>query len=300
MCAQIIDGKRVSAELNRETEDAVRRLTTRHGVTPCLAVVLVGDDPASKVYVGMKEKRAGQLGIGSRKILLPEDTTQETVLETVRQLNETPEVNGILVQSPPPPHIDEHQIVLTLNPAKDVDCFHPYNVGKMLIGDRDGFFPCTPAGILVLLQRHGIDPSGKHAVILGRSNIVGKPLAALLMQKAGGANATVTVCHSRTSGIAGICRQADILVAALGKREFVTADMVKPGAAVVDVGINRVDDPSAKRGYRLVGDVAFDEVAEVASWITPVPGGVGPMTIAMLMRNTVSACARQNGLPAPF
>ena len=190
-------------------------------------------------------------------------------------------------------------MILRIDPQKDVDCFHPYNVGKMLIGDRDGFFPCTPQGVMVLLDRHGLDPEGKHAVILGRSNIVGKPMMALLVQKAGGANATVTVCHSRTRNIPDLTRQADLLIAAIGKPGFVTSDMVKEGAIVVDVGVNRVDDASAKRGYRLVGDVEFDTVSEKASWITPVPGGVGPMTIAMLMQNAVKACKRQNGLSSP-
>lgn len=296
MSAKLIDGKATAAEINRETAEEVAGLKSAHGLTPGLTVVIVGEDPASKVYVGMKEKRARELGLNSGKIALPAGTTQEELLSLVDRLNADPEVHGILVQSPPPSHIDEHEITLRIDPAKDVDCFHPYNVGKMLIGDKDGFFPCTPYGVMLLLERHGIDPCGKHAVIVGRSNIVGKPMAALLMQKAAGANATVTVCHSRTPNTAELCLQADIVIAAIGKAGFVTGDMVKPGAVVIDVGVNRVDDPAAKRGYRLVGDVAFDEVAPTASWITPVPGGVGPMTIAMLMKNAVDACKRQNGL----
>ncbi len=296
MAAQLIDGKTISAQVNEESATEVKKLQEKHGCTPGLAVVLVGSDPSSQVYVNMKEKRTKQLGMNSFKYELPEHTTQEDLLKLVHELNENPKVHGILVQSPPPPQIDEQEIILSINPKKDVDCFHPFNVGKMLIGDRDGFFPCTPYGVMVLLERSGIDPTGKHAVIVGRSNIVGKPMMALLMQKAQGANATVTVCHSRTPDIAAHCQRADILVAAIGKPEFVTADMVKPGAVVVDVGINRVDDPTAKRGYRLVGDVAFEEVKEKASWITPVPGGVGPMTIAMLLQNTVKACKLQNGV----
>ena len=296
MSAQIIDGNATAKQVNQETAAEVERLKSMHGLTPGLAVVIVGDDPASQVYVGMKEKRANELGLLSRKIVLAAETTQDELLAVVDQLNADPAIHGILVQSPPPPHIDEKDITLRINPAKDVDCFHPYNVGKMLIGDTDGFFPCTPYGVMVLLERHGIDPAGKHAVVIGRSNIVGKPMAALLVQKAKGANATVTICHSRTPDIAEQARQADILIAAIGKANFVTADMVKPGAVVIDVGINRVDDPAAKRGYRLVGDVDYDAVAAKAAWITPVPGGVGPMTIAMLMQNAVKACKLQHGL----
>jgi len=296
MAAQLIDGKRISAEVNQETAAEVQRLKDAHGLQPGLTVVIVGADPASQVYVRTKEKRANELGLWSQKIELPAETTQEELLRVIDELNGDPRVHGILVQSPPPPQIDEREVVLRLDPKKDVDCFHPYNVGKMLIGDRDGFFPCTPYGIMVLLERHGIDPCGKHAVVLGRSNIVGKPMMALLMQKAAGANATVTVCHSRTPNIKELCLQGDIVLAAIGKAEFLTGDMVKPGAVVVDVGINRVEDPAAKRGYRLVGDVEFEAVAAKASWITPVPGGVGPMTIAMLMQNAVKAAKLQNGI----
>ncbi len=296
MAAQLIDGKRVAAEVNAETAAQVAQLQSEHGLRPGLAVVIVGQDPASQVYVNMKEKRAAELGLYSRKIELPADTTQAALLQVIDELNADAQINGILVQSPPPPQIAENEVILRIDPRKDVDCFHPYNVGKMLIGDRDGFFPCTPYGIMVLLERHGLDPAGKHAVVIGRSNIVGKPMMSLLMQKAKGANATVTVCHSRTPNIPELTLQADILIAAIGKAEFVTADMVKPGAIVVDVGINRVEDGSSKNGYRLVGDVKFDEVSAKASWITPVPGGVGPMTIAMLMQNTVKACKMHNSI----
>lgn len=292
MAAQLIDGRVVGDQINAETAAATATLLRERNVRPGLAVVLVGENPASQVYVGMKEKKAKELGFNSVKIVMPADTTQAALLQRINELNNDPAIHGILVQSPPPPQIDENAVILAMNPAKDVDCFHPYNVGKMLIGDQDGFFPCTPYGVVVLLERSGVDCAGKHVVVIGRSNIVGKPLMALLVQKAKGANATVTVCHSRTPNIADYTRQADILIAAIGKPEFVTADMVKPGAVVVDVGINRVKDATTKSGYRLVGDVAFKEVAEKASMITPVPGGVGPMTIAMLMRNALHACQR--------
>ena len=296
MSAQIIDGTRVAAQVHIETAAAAKALMDTHGLQPGLTVVIVGSDPASQVYVGMKEKRARELGFYSQKIEMPATTTQAELLAVIDKLNRDPKVHGILVQSPPPPQIDEQEITLRIDPRKDVDCFHPYNVGKMLIGDTDGFYPCTPYGVMVLLERSGIDPAGKHAVVLGRSNIVGKPMMALLVQKAKGANATVTVCHSRTPNIKDYCRQADIIVAAIGKAEFLKGDMVKPGAVVIDVGINRVEDAAAKKGYKLVGDVAYEEVAAKASWITPVPGGVGPMTIAMLMQNTVKACKLQNGI----
>ncbi|MFA4943689.1 MAG: bifunctional methylenetetrahydrofolate dehydrogenase/methenyltetrahydrofolate cyclohydrolase FolD [Lentisphaeria bacterium] len=297
MSAQIIDGKNISAQVNAETADLAAELLAKHGARPGIAVVLVGDDPASRVYVNSKERKAADLGFHSAKVELPATATQEEVMAVVERLNRDPRIHGILVQSPPPKQIDERAIILGINPAKDVDCFHPVNVGKMLIGDQDGFLPCTPWGVMELLRRSGINPAGKHAVILGRSNIVGKPLMALLVQKAKGADATVTVCHSRTPDIAAFARQADILIAAIGKPEFVTAAMVKPGAVVVDVGINRVADPKAKNGSRLCGDVAYAECAAKASWITPVPGGVGPMTIAMLMRNTLRACQMALKLP---
>lgn len=296
MSAKIIDGKAIAAQVNEETAKEVAFLARNHSLQPGLAVVLVGEDPASKVYVNMKSRKSAELGIFSDKRVLPQDATQEDVMAVVNELNNDPKIHGILVQSPPPPQIDEEAVIAAINPRKDVDCFHAENVGKMLIGDSRGFLPCTPHGVMTLLERSGIDPSGKHAVIIGRSNIVGKPMMALLVQKAKGANATVTVCHSRTPDVSKFTRDADIIIAAIGKPEFVTGDMIKEGAAIIDVGMNRVDAPEREKGYKLVGDVKFDEAVEKASHITPVPGGVGPMTIAMLMHNTVKACKLQNGL----
>lgn len=294
--SNIIDGKKISAIINGETAEAVTLLKKENNLTPGLAVILVGENPASKVYVNMKVKKCHELGIFSDKRVLDADSTQEELLALIDELNKDSKINGILVQSPPPPQIDEAAVVAAIDPKKDVDCFHAENVGKMLLGEEDGFLPCTPHGVMVLLEKSGVDPSGKHVVVIGRSNIVGKPMMALMVQKADGANATVTVCHSRTKNMEELTRQADIVVAAIGKPEFVKANMIKDGAVVIDVGINRVDDATSPRGYRLVGDVAFDEVAEKASLITPVPGGVGPMTIAMLMHNTVKACKMQNNV----
>lgn len=282
----ILNGKEIAAEVLAGCREKAGILQSR-GVTPGLAVVIVGDDPASHVYVNSKVKTCGELGIHSRKIELPTETTQEEVLQVVRDLNEDPAIHGILVQSPPPPHINEEEIIRLLDPRKDVDGFHPVNAGKLVMEDESGFVPCTPQGCIHLLERAGIETSGANAVVIGRSMIVGKPMALLLMGK--GVNATVTVAHSRTRELAAVCRQADILVAAIGKPGFVTADFVKDGAVVIDVGINRVEDSSKKRGFRLVGDVAYDEVAPKCHAITPVPGGVGPMTIAFLMSNTVKA-----------
>lgn len=282
----ILNGKEIAAEVLAECREKVGTLQSR-GVTPGLAVVIVGDDPASHVYVNSKVKTCGEMGIHSRKIELPVETTQEEVLQVVRDLNGDPAIHGILVQSPPPPHINEEEIIRLLDPRKDVDGFHPVNVGKLVMEDESGFVPCTPQGCIHLLEKAGIETSGANAVVIGRSMIVGKPMALLLMGK--GVNATVTVAHSRTRELAAVCRQADILVAAIGKPGFVTADFVKDGAVVIDVGINRVEDSSKKRGFRLVGDVAYDEVAPRCHAITPVPGGVGPMTIAFLMSNTVKA-----------
>jgi len=282
----ILNGKEIAAEVLAECREKAGILQSR-GVTPGLAVVIVGDDPASHVYVNSKVKTCGELGIHSRKIELPTETTQEEVLQVVRDLNEDPAIHGILVQSPPPPHINEEEIIRLLDPRKDVDGFHPVNAGKLVMEDESGFVPCTPQGCIHLLEKAGIETSGANAVVIGRSMIVGKPMALLLMGK--GVNATVTVAHSRTRELAAVCRQADILVAAIGKPGFVTADFVKDGAVVIDVGINRVEDSSKKRGFRLVGDVAYDEVAPKCHAITPVPGGVGPMTIAFLMSNTVKA-----------
>jgi methylenetetrahydrofolate dehydrogenase (NADP+)/methenyltetrahydrofolate cyclohydrolase len=250
-------------------------------------VVLVGNDPASRAYVRSKDKMCRELGLHSVKIELPEETTQEELLGRVDALNRDPAIHGILVQSPPPPHIDEAAIVMALDPAKDVDGFHPINIAKLALADESGFVPCTPLGCLRLLQESGTQTSGAHVVVLGRSMIVGKPMALLLMQK--GIDATVTVVHSRTRNLSEITRSADVIIAAIGKAEFVKAGHVREGAVVIDVGINRVEDAKATRGYRLVGDVAFDEVAPKVRAITPVPGGVGPMTIAMLMANTVKA-----------
>lgn len=292
--AKIIDGKAIAEKIHERTAAQTRELKEKHGLQPGLAVILVGEDPASKIYVGMKAKKCAELGLFSDKRVLPTNATQEEVLALVRELNADPKIHGILAQSPPPPHIDEEQVILAIRPEKDVDCFHPANVGNMLIGKTDGFFPCTPYGVMKLLEYSGVDPAGKHAVILGRSNIVGKPMMALLVQKAKGANATVTVCHSRTADIPSITRQADILIAAIGKPEFVTSDMIKDGAVVIDVGINRVEAPAAAKGYRVVGDAHFESLKAKASLITPVPGGVGPMTIAMLMSNAVKACAAQH------
>lgn len=291
MPAKIIDGKAISAMLNEETRQRVEALRAA-GKTPGLAVVLIGDDPASQIYVNSKVRKCAELGIYSEKHLLPGDSTMADVLALIDKLNSDPAIDGILVQSPPPPQIDEAKVIEAINPDKDVDCFHERNVGRLLIGEREGFRPCTPWGVMVLLEKSGIDPAGMHAVVIGRSNIVGKPMAALLMQKARGANATVTVVHSGTRDIARYTRDADLLIAAIGKAEFVTGDMIKPGATVIDVGINRIPDPVGGKP-RLVGDVKFDEAREVAGAITPVPGGVGPMTIAVLMSNAVTACERR-------
>ncbi len=291
MAGRIIDGKAIAAQVNEETKQRVEQLRAA-GKVPGLAVVLVGDDPASKVYVGAKEKKCGELGIRSDKRILPADATMAQVLTLIDELNRDPGIDGILVQSPPPPQIDEEAVIAAIDPAKDVDCFCERNVGKLLIGREDGFRPCTPWGVMLLLEKSGINPAGKHAVIIGRSNIVGKPMAALLMQKAKGANATVTIVHSGTPDIGRFTRDADILVAAIGKPEFVRGDMIKPGATVIDVGINRTPNPAGGKD-KLVGDVKFDEAVEVAGAITPVPGGVGPMTIAVLMSNTVTACERR-------
>ncbi|MBR4665386.1 MAG: bifunctional methylenetetrahydrofolate dehydrogenase/methenyltetrahydrofolate cyclohydrolase FolD [Lentisphaeria bacterium] len=284
---KIIDGKKIAADVNHETAMEVAAITKDFGARPGLAVVLVGDDPASKVYVSSKVKRCAELGIYSEKIVLPKETSQSELLQVIAKLNVNPLIHGILVQSPVPKHIDEQAVVNAINPDKDVDCFHARNVGRLLLGDFSGFLPCTPWGVMQLLKRSEIPTAGKHAVIIGRSNIVGKPMMALLSAK--GTDATVTLCHSRTPDIAAFTRTADLIVAAVGKPEFLRGNMVKDGVVVIDVGINRVEAPDTEKGYRLVGDVAFDEVAPKASRITPVPGGVGPMTIAMLMKNTVRA-----------
>lgn len=295
MSAQIIDGKQIAAEMRAEMKTKIDDLKESHGVRPGLAVVLVGEDPASQVYVRMKGKACDELGVASFEHKLAADTPEDKLLELVQSLNADETVHGILVQLPLPEHIDSNKVLNAILPEKDVDGFHPVNVGRMLIGEP-GFLPCTPHGVQVLLTRSGVDPAGKHVVIVGRSNIVGKPVAAILMQKKDGANATVTVCHSRTKDLPAVTRQGDILIAAIGRPAMVTADMVKPGAAVIDVGVNRVDDDTKKRGYRLAGDVDFEGVKEVAGHITPVPGGVGPMTITMLMANTLESAKRFAGI----
>lgn len=290
-------GKPVATAILDQIQTRVDRLRAEHALSPGLAVVLVGSDPASQVYVGAKTKMCAKLGFHSEQHSLPADTSQEDVLALVQRLNDDPAIHGILVQSPTPKQIDERTVIDAIHPDKDVDCFHPRNVGKLLIGDEDGFVPCTPYGVMAILRHYGIETRGKHAVILGRSNIVGKPMAALLVRRGDRADCTVTIAHSRTQNLAELTRQADIVVAAIGRAEFVTADMIKPGAVVIDVGINRVDDPSAKRGYRLAGDVDYAGVSAHAAAITPVPGGVGPMTIAMLMYNTLMACCHLHHHP---
>ena len=288
MTAKILDGKALAEEIRGEVATGVAEMQQKHGVTPGLAAVLVGDDPASAIYVRNKRRACDEVGMVSDTFLMPADSTNEQVLARVQALNEDPRFHGILVQLPMPPQIDERLIIESLDPTKDVDGLHPFNVGKLVQGRAD-FVPGTPAGIQQILLRNGHDPAGANVVVCGRSDIVGKPMALLLMQRADGANATVTVCHTRTKDLAEITRQADILVAAIGRPSAITADMIKEGAVVIDVGINRVDDASKKRGYSLEGDVDFDAVSEKASAITPVPGGVGPMTIAMLLVNTLTA-----------
>ncbi len=291
--AKLIDGKIIAQQIHQETQERVKKLAAR-GITPGLTFVRVGDDPASQAYVRMKGKKAEELGIISNTIILEASTAEADLLKLIEKLNANPKVHGILVQAPLPAPISETRIFRAVSPAKDVDGFHPYNVGLLMLGDENGFRPCTPAGIQELLLRSNISTEGKNVAILGRGNIVGKPMAAILMQKSKGANATITLFHSRSKHVEYQCRQADIIIAAMGQPEFVKAQMVKPGAVVIDVGVNRIEDKKDPRGYRLVGDVAFQEVCKVAGYITPNPGGVGPMTIAMLMSNTVKAAEQQN------
>ena len=290
----LIDGRAIAREVHAETESRVATLKS-DGVEPGLVFVRVGEDSASKVYVGMKERTAARLGIRSETTVLPEDTPEAELLKLLAKLNADSRVHGVLVQAPLPSHIDETKVFSTVSPSKDVDGFHPVNVGRLMLGESGGFVPCTPGGVHELLIRSGTPIDGAEVVIIGRGNIVGKPMAAILCQKSGRANATVTLCHSRTRNVVEHCRRADIVVAAIGMAEFIKADMVKPGATVIDVGVNRVDDPAAEKGYRLVGDVDFTSVQPIAGKITPNPGGVGPMTIAMLMRNTVRAAMQQTG-----
>jgi methylenetetrahydrofolate dehydrogenase (NADP+)/methenyltetrahydrofolate cyclohydrolase len=292
MTAQLIDGNATAAAIQEETKAEVERLQAQYGIVPGLATVLVGENPASQFYVRSKQKRCAEVGIQSFGHDLPEDAEQEEVEGLVAGLNADPAVHGILVQLPLPKHLDEERALSAIGLDKDVDGFHPVNIGRLSMKGREPMFvPCTPAGCIELLDRYGIDIGGKEAVVLGRSNIVGLPVAMLLLHR----DATITICHSRTRDLAATCRRAEILIAAVGRPEMVKADWVRPGAAVIDVGINRVDDPSAKRGYRIVGDVDFEQVKEVAGYLTPVPGGVGPMTIAMLLRNTLASARRAAG-----
>jgi 5,10-methylene-tetrahydrofolate dehydrogenase/methenyl tetrahydrofolate cyclohydrolase len=293
MTAQLIDGKAIAGQVYEEIEAEVARLKEQHGVTPGLATVLVGENPASQSYVRSKQRTCTRVGFYSIGENLTEDVSQEEVEGLVRQLNADERIHGILVQLPLPRHLDEEKILSAISLEKDVDGFHPINIGRLAMKGREPLFvPCTPAGCIELLVRSGVQIEGAEAVVLGRSNIVGLPVSMLLLHR----NATVTICHSRSQDLPGICRRADILIAAVGRPQMVKADWVKPGAAVIDVGINRVDDPTAKRGYRLVGDVDFDDVNEVAGYLTPAPGGVGPMTIAMLMWNTLAGAKRAAGL----
>ena len=291
MTAKIISGTKIAEEIRAELKGKVKELKAK-GITPGLAVVLMGDDPASLSYVSAKAKGAEEVGVYEETFRLPATATEGDLLELVSRLNKDARFHGILVQLPLPKHISEQKMTSAVDPAKDVDCFHPVNVGKLLIGQPD-FLPCTPHGVVQLLVRSGYDPAGKHVVICGRSSIVGKPLMAMLVQKAKGANATVTVCHTGTRDIAQFTRQADIVIAAAGSPRLIKADMVKPGVVVIDVGVNRIPDPTAKSGFRLVGDADFDAIKEKAEAITPVPGGVGPMTVTMLLHNTIEAARRR-------
>ena len=291
MPARIISGKDIARTIRDELNAQVGELA-REGLVPGLATVLAGDDPASRLYVGMKNRAAAEAGIHSRQVTLSAETTEEELLGLIVELNADPAIHGILVQLPLPRQIDESKVLLAIDPEKDVDGFHPVNVGRLATGDLDVLAPCTPRGVIEMLLRSGVDPSGKHVVVVGRSNIVGKPMALLLLRRAPGGNATVSVAHSRTADLGALTRTADVLIVAVGRPNTVTGEMVKPGVTVIDVGTNRVDDPTRERGYRVVGDVDFEGVSEVAAAITPVPGGVGPMTIAMLLANTVEAAIR--------
>ncbi|MCR5698355.1 MAG: bifunctional methylenetetrahydrofolate dehydrogenase/methenyltetrahydrofolate cyclohydrolase FolD [Treponemataceae bacterium] len=288
MSAQIIDGKAVAASVRGDVAKKVAELKTK-GITPCLAVILVGENPASVSYVTGKQKALAEVGMADRSLHLPENTSEEELLKIIDDLNKDDSVHGILVQLPLPKHIDEDKVIMAIRPEKDVDGFHPVNVGNMMIG-RPAFLPCTPHGIIKLLETTGIETSGKHAVVIGRSNIVGKPVSILLARRE--TNCTVTICHTGTKNMAEITRQADILVVASGHPHTLTGDMVKDGAVIIDVGVNRIPDSSKKSGFRLIGDCDFDDLVEKASFITPVPGGVGPMTIAMLMFNTLESAER--------
>ena len=289
MGAEIISGTELAREIRDEVAEQVRRIREEDGRVPGLATLLVGEDPASQSYIRMKNSDAEEVGFSSRQIDLPSSTSEHELLGWVEGLNADPDINGILVQLPLPPQISEERIVAAIDPRKDVDGFNPVNVGRLSAGDPDVLAPCTPSGIVELLVRGGHDPGGRHVVIVGRSNLVGRPMAALLLGRGRGGNATVTVAHSRTADLAAVTRLGEILIVAVGRPGLITAEMVRPGAVVIDVGVNRVEDPSAEKGYRLTGDVDFDSVREVASAMTPVPGGVGPMTRAMLLSNTLAA-----------
>lgn len=293
MTAKIIDGKQIAADMRAELKKEAADLK-KEGIVPGLGVILVGEDPASQSYVTAKERACEELGIYSDDNRLPADTTQQDLIALINRMNTDPKINGILIQLPLPKHLDESEVLLAINPDKDVDGFHPTNIGKMVAG-QPAFLPCTPHGVIKLLLRSGVKIEGSHVVIVGRSNIVGKPLANMLIQKNKGGNATVTVCHTRTADLAYHTRQADIIIAAAGRPNTITADMVKDGVVVIDVGVNRIEDKAAKKGYRLVGDVDFEAVQEKASLITPVPGGVGPMTITMLLYNTVESAKKAAG-----
>lgn len=293
--AAVIDGEKIASAIRSEVASEVQALNAR-GIEPGLAVVLVGDDPASAVYVRMKAKACEEVGIYSSVTKMPAETSQAELEAVIDRLNADDAIHGILVQLPLPPQIVERDIIWRISPEKDVDGLHPMNVGRMTIGDAAAFRPATPAGVVEMLMRCGYDPSGKRVAVVGRSNLVGRPLATLLSQKAEGGNATVTLAHSRTPDLAAVMRESDIVVAAMGKAGFVKAEAIKPGAIVIDVGVNRVEDPSSEKGYKLMGDVAYDEVAEVAGAITPVPGGVGPMTIAMLLTNCMAAARSISGV----
>lgn len=294
MTAQIIDGKAIAQQIRAELAEEVRRLKTK-GVTPGLGVILVGDDPASKSYVTAKERACHEIGLFSDDNHLPATTTQADLIALVRRMNDDPRINGILVQLPLPKGLDETEVLLTIDPDKDVDGFHPMNVGRMVLGEK-AFMPCTPHGVIQMLHRSGVRTDGARVVIVGRSNIVGKPLANMLMQKSKMGNATVTVCHTGTRDIARHTRDADIVIAAAGRPNTITEDMIAEGAVVIDVGVNRISDATRKQGFRLVGDVDFDTVKQKAGMITPVPGGVGPMTITMLLHNTVESARRAHNL----
>lgn len=288
MSAIIIDGKQIAADVRQDVANKVKELKEK-GIAPCLAVILVGENPASVSYVTGKQKALAEVGMVDRSVHLPEDTSEEDLLKLIDELNKDNTVHGILVQLPLPKHINEDKVIMAIDPSKDVDGFHPVSVGNLMIG-RPGFLPCTPHGIIVLLKKMGIETSGKHAVVIGRSNIVGKPVSILLARK--DVNCTVTMCHTGTKNMADITKQGDIIVVASGHPHTLTKDMVKPGAVIIDVGVNRIPDSSKKSGFRLIGDCDFDDLVETASYITPVPGGVGPMTIAMLMYNTLESAQR--------